>query len=193
MTLINASAIGVYGDRGGDVLDETSAAGRGFLAEICRQWETAAKAGTRYGARIVTMRSGLVLSPNGGALAKMLPPFRLGVGGRLGNGRQWMSWIALDDLVRGVVWLIDHPEVTGPVNMTSPNPVTNVEFTKALGHAIGRPTIVPVPRVALELLFGEMADETLLASQRALPNVLIKSGFTFDSPTIDQALRKILG
>jgi uncharacterized protein (TIGR01777 family) len=193
MTLINASAIGFYGDRGSDVLDEQGAVGPGFLAGICRDWEAAASVATRYGARVVTMRSGLVLSSNGGALAKMLTPFRLGIGGRLGSGRQWMSWIALDDLVRGILWLIDHPEIAGPVNMTSPNPVTNAEFTRALGKSLARPAVVPVPRVALQILFGEMADETLLASQRALPRVLLTSGFSFEMPTIDVALVKLLG
>jgi uncharacterized protein len=192
MTLINASAIGFYGDRGDDPLDEKDPVGRGFLAEICRQWEGAAKVATRYGARVVTMRTGVVLTPKGGAMARMLAPFRLGVGGRLGNGRQWMSWIALDDLVRGIVWLIEHPEVTGPVNMTAPNPVTNRDFTQALGKALHRPAVFPVPRVALQIIFGEMAEETLLASQRAVPRVLLASGFTFESPTIDEALAKAL-
>jgi uncharacterized protein (TIGR01777 family) len=192
MTLINASAIGYYGDRGDDPLDEKDPAGRGFLAEICRQWESAAKVATRYGARVVTMRTGLVLSPRGGALAAMLTPFRLGVGGRLGNGRQWMSWIAIDDLVRGIAWLIEHPEIAGPVNMTAPNPVTNSDFTRALGKAIHRPAVLAVPRIALQAVYGEMAEETLLASQRAVPRVLLASGFTFNSPTIDEALAKTL-
>jgi uncharacterized protein (TIGR01777 family) len=193
MTLINASAVGFYGDRGGDPLDERDSGGRGFLAEICRQWESAAKVATRYGARVVTMRQGIVLSPKGGALKAMLTPFRLGIGGRLGNGRQWVSWIALDDLVRGIVWLLDHAEITGPVNMTSPNPVTNTELTRALGKALHRPTLFPVPRLVLEAIFGEMADETLLASQRVVPHVLVESGFTFEMPTMDEALAKVLG
>lgn len=192
MTLINASAVGFYGNRAGDSLDEKEPAGRGFLAEICRQWESSAKVATRHGARVVLMRTGLVLSPNGGAVPRMLVPFRLGVGGRLGNGRQWMSWITLADLSRGIVWLIDHPEITGPVNMTAPNPVTNADFTRALGKAVHRPAIVPVPALALEMIFGEMAEETLLASQRAVPGVLLKSGFVFESPTVDEALAKVL-
>jgi uncharacterized protein (TIGR01777 family) len=191
MTLINASAVGLYGNRGADLLDEKEPAGRGFLAEICRQWEAAAKVATRYGARVVTMRTGVVLSPKGGALPTMLTPFRLGVGGRLGNGRQWMSWITLDDLVRGIVWLIDHPEISGPVNMTAPNPVTNADFTRAMGRALHRPTVLPVPSIALGLIFGEMAEETLLASQRAVPSVLLASGFVFESPTIDEALARV--
>jgi uncharacterized protein len=192
VTLINASAIGFFGNRGDDPLDEKDAAGRGFLAEICRQWESAAMAATRYGARVVTMRTGVVLSPKGGALAAMLMPFRLGVGGRLGNGRQWTSWIALDDLVRGIVWLIEHPEITGPVNMTAPNPVTNSEFTRALGKALHRPAVFAVPKVVLRAVLGEMAEETLFASQRAVPRVLLGSGFVFESPTIDEALAKTL-
>lgn len=192
MTLINASAVGFYGNRGADPLDEKAPAGRGFLAEICRQWEASAKVATRYGARVVMMRTGVVLSPKGGALLAMLTPFRLCVGGRLGNGRQWMSWITLDDLVRGISWLIDHPEITGPVNMTAPNPVTNADFTRALGNALHRPTIIPVPSIALELIFGEMAEETLLASQRAVPSILLESGFVFASPTIEEALAKVL-
>ena len=192
LTLINASAIGFYGDRGDDPLDEKDQAGRGFLAEICRQWESAAKVAARYGARVVTMRTGVVLSPKGGALAAMLTPFRLGVGGRLGNGKQWMSWIALDDVVRGIVWLIEHTEIAGPVNMTAPNPVTNAELTRALGKAMHRPTVFPVPSLVLRAIFGEMAEETMLASQRAVPRVLLASGFEFESPTIDDALARTL-
>jgi uncharacterized protein len=192
VTLINASAVGFYGDRGDDVLDEKQAPGRGFLAEICRQWENAANAAAKKrGTRVVTMRTGVVLAVNGGALKMMLPPFRFGLGGRLGSGRQWMSWIAIEDLVRAIVWIIEHPEISGPVNMTSPNPVTNSEFTAALGDAIHRPTILPIPGVALLLLFGEMAEETLLASQRAVPKVLSDSGFVFDAPDIRTALGKL--
>jgi len=193
ITLINASAVGFYGDRGDDPLDEHEPAGRGFLAGICRQWESSATVAARYGARVVTMRTGLVLSPAGGALATMLIPFRYGVGGRLGHGRQYMSWIAINDLVRGIAWLIDHAELTGPVNMASPNPVTNDHFTRALGKALHRPTILPVPSIALALLFGEMAGETLLASQRVTPNVLLDSGFVFESPTIESAFERVLG
>ena len=192
MTLINASAVGYYGDRGDDLLDETQPSGRGFLAELCREWEASAKVATRHGARVVTMRTGLVLSPTGGALATMLIPFRLGVGGRLGDGRQWMSWITLDDLIRGIAWLIEHPDISGPVNMSSPNPVINAAFTTALGKAIHRPTVFPVPGFVLRATFGEMADETLLASQRATPKVLLGSGFAFESPTIEEAFERML-
>lgn len=192
ITLINASAVGFYGDAGDRVLEETREHGRGFLAEICRQWETAAKAAGKHGARVVMIRSGLVLSPTGGALEKMLLPFRFGVGGRLGSGRQWTSWIALPDMVRAIAWLIDHPRVAGPVNMTSPNPVTNAQLTRAIGRAVHRPAIFPVPAIALRMVFGEMADETLLASQRAVPTVLLKSGFEFETPTIESALASML-
>jgi uncharacterized protein len=192
VTLINASAVGFYGDRGDDVLDEKQAPGRGFLAEICRQWENAANAAAKKkGTRVVTMRTGVVLAVNGGALKMMLPPFRFGLGGRLGSGRQWMSWIAIEDLVRAIIWIIEHPEISGPVNMTSPNPVKNSEFTAALGDAIRRPTILPIPGVALRLLFGEMAEETLLASQRAVPKVLTDSGFVFGCAEIRPTLRAL--
>jgi uncharacterized protein (TIGR01777 family) len=191
LTLINASAVGFYGDRGDETLDEGSGAGRGFLAEICKQWEAATKPAAQQGSRVVMMRSGVVLSARGGAIAKMRLPFRLGIGGRLGSGRQWLSWIGLDDMVRAIVWLIDHPEISGPVNMTAPDPVTNAEFTKAMGRAMHRPTFLPVPGFALRLIFGEMAEETLLASQRAVPSVLLKSGFEFQQPTIDGALQSL--
>ena len=193
ITLINASAVGYYGNRGNDTLDEAQPVGRGFLADICKQWESAAKPATRYGARVVMIRLGIVLSPNGGVLDRMMLPFKLGVGGRLGSGKQWMSWIAIDDLVRAVSWIIDHPEISGPVNMVSPNPVTNAEFTKTLGTALHRPAILPMPAPALRAIFGAMADETLLASQRAYPFVLQGAGFEFQTPTLDEALRKSLG
>ena len=191
ITLINASAVGFYGNRSGDLLDEKQPAGRGFLAEVCKQWEGAAKPATRYGARVVLIRTGLVLAPNGGVLKQMRLPFQLGVGGRLGTGKQWMSWIAIDDLVRAICWIIDHQEIAGPVNMVAPNPVTNAEFTAALGRALHRPAVIPVPEFALRTIFGAMADETLLASQRAHPFVLQGSGFEFQMPTLSDALGKI--
>jgi uncharacterized protein (TIGR01777 family) len=192
ITLINASAVGFYGDAGDRLLDESHEHGRGFLAEICRQWENAARKASHNGSRVVMLRTGLVLSPHGGALKKMLLPFRFFVGGKLGNGRQWASWIALDDMVRGIAWVLDHPSIVGPVNMTAPNPVTNAEFTRALGRALHRRALLPVPSIALRLIFGEMADETLLASQRVVPGVLVKSGFEFGAPTIDVALERLL-
>ena len=192
ITLINASAVGFYGDMGDRVLDETREHGRGFLAEICRQWEGAARRAEKYGARVVMMRSGIVLSSNGGALERMLLPFRFGVGGRLGNGRQWTSWIALDDMVRAIAWIIEHREIAGPVNMTSPNPVTNGQLARTIGRVMHRPALFPVPGFVLGMMFGEMADEMLLASQRVVPTVLLKSGFDFRSPTIDEALGRII-
>jgi len=191
-TLINASAVGYYGDCGDTVLDEQSPAGRGFLAEVCQQWEATASVAAEQGTRVVRMRTGLVLAKQGGALARMLPPFRAGIGGRLGHGKQWMSWIALPDLVGAILFLIEHAEVSGPVNMCAPNPVRNSEFTRALGLELHRPTIVPVPRFALQLIFGQMAEETLLASQRAHPSVLATAGFQFESPSIAQALAQVM-
>jgi uncharacterized protein (TIGR01777 family) len=192
ITLINASAVGYYGDRGDALLDESSSSGRGFLAEICRQWEGAARTAAHSGSRVVMMRSGVVLSEKGGALPRMLMPFRFGVGGKISNGRHWLSWISLDDMAQAIVWLIDHPEIQGPINMCAPNPVTNADFTRAAGRALHRPTLFPVPGFVLRLIFGEMADETLLVSQRAVPGVLVKSGFTFGKPTIEEALRSVI-
>jgi uncharacterized protein (TIGR01777 family) len=151
VSLINASAVGIYGDRGSEVLDENHPPGRGFLAEICRQWEHAANAATKHGARVVTMRTGVVLSARGGALPKMLLPFRLGIGGKIGDGRQWISWIGIDDMIRAIMWLIEHEDISGPVNMSSPNPVTNADFTRTLGETIHRPTFMRVPGIALQL------------------------------------------
>jgi hypothetical protein len=191
-TLINASAIGFYGDQGDAPLDEQASAGRGFLAEVCQQWEAAAAVATQQGTRVVRMRTGLVLAKEGGALQRMLPPFRAGLGGRLGHGHQWMSWIALSDLIRAIAWLIDHATIAGPVNMCAPNPVRNEEFTRALGLELHRPTIIPVPAIALKMIFGQMAGETLLASQRATPSVLLANGFAFEAPSVTQALAAIL-
>jgi uncharacterized protein (TIGR01777 family) len=191
-TLINASAVGYYGDRGDTLLDEQESPGHGFLAEVCQQWERAAAVAAEPGTRVVRMRTGLVLAKEGGALQRMLPPFRAGIGGRLGDGQQWMSWIALPDLVRAIIWTIDHAAIVGPVNMCVPNPVRNEEFTRALGLELHRPTIVPVPAFALRAIFGQMALETLLASQRATPSVLLASGFAFETPTISQALAQVL-
>jgi uncharacterized protein (TIGR01777 family) len=190
-TLINASAVGFYGDRGDDVLDEREPAGGGFLADVCQQWEEIARVAGDLGTRVVLMRSGVVLSKQGGALRQMLPPFRAGIGGRLGDGNQWMSWITLTDEVRAIIWLIEHPDVSGPVNLTAPNPVRNSEFTQAMGLELHRPTILPVPRIALKLLFGQMSEETLLVSQRAIPSVLSASGFQFECSTIGQALAQV--
>lgn len=189
---INASATGIYGDRGDEVLTETSAAGTGFLADVCRAWEEPLAA-LPAGVRAVALRTGVVLTPEGGALAKMLPAFRLGVGGRLGNGRQWMSWITLGDLVGAISHVLADPRCQGPVNAVAPAPVTNAAFTAALGAALRRPAILPVPVFALRLLFGQMADEALLSSTRAVPQVLLGSGFAFRDADLGPALRRMLG
>ena len=192
--LVAASAIGIYGDRGADLLTEQSPPGRGFLAETTLAWEAAALPARDAGIRVAQLRLGIVLSPRGGALARMLPIFRLGGGGVLGSGRQWMSWIALDDAVAGFVHAIETPELAGPVNLTTPNPVTNREFTEALGSALSRPTLIAVPAFALRLALGrEMADSTVLASARVIPARLTESGFSFRYPGLSPALLHVLG
>jgi hypothetical protein len=188
--MISASAVGFYGSRGDEVLDESSTAGAGFLADVCRDWEACTAPAQEAGVRVVCTRSGVVLSRRGGALARMMLPFRVGLGGHLGSGRQWMSWIALDDAVRGIQLLMASDTVTGPVNLVSPNPVTNAELTRALAHSVGLPAFLPVPAAVLRLVLGQMADETLLASQRARPRRLIELGMSFESPTIETALRR---
>lgn len=188
-----ASAVGYYGSRGDEQLDETSAAGSGFLADVCKAWETACQPARDAGIRTVNLRFGAILSPQGGALAKMLLPFKLGAGGRLGSGEQFMSWIAIDDAAGAVLHALTHDELSGPVNAVAPQPVTNVAYTKALGRVLGRPTIFPMPGFAARLAFGELADELLLASQRAVPDKLLASGFTFDEPEVEGALRSLLG
>ena len=189
ITLINASAVGYYGDRGDVMLDERSPNGRGYLAEICRDWEAAALSARTAASRVVLMRTGVVLSDRGGALPDMLRPFRLGVGGRIGSGRQWLSWIDLDDAVRAIQFIIGNPGITGPVNVVSPNPVTNREFTATVSDIMKKPALFPVPAAALKLIFGEMANETILASQRAIPTVLNAAGFEFSKPTIRDCLQ----
>ena len=188
VTLINASAVGYYGSRGDDILDEKSSNGRGYLAEICRDWESAARSALPAAVRVVMLRTGVVLSKDGGALPDMLRPFKLGVGGPIGDGRQWLSWIDLVDAVRAIRFIMEHPNISGPVNVVSPNPVTNAEFTKAASAAVKKPALVPVPAFALKLMFGEMAEATILASQRALPTVLMSAGFTFERPLISESL-----
>ena len=188
--LISASAIGFYGDRGGEMLDEQAAPGAGFLAEVCQAWEDETHLAADLGLRTATIRIGVVLGKNGGALAKMLPPFQLGVGGRLGNGSHWMSWIHIDDLVALFTQSVESATWPGVVNGVAPNPVTNTELTKALGAALQRPTLIPVPRFALNLALGEMSS-LLFASQRVLPKAALAAGFTFQYPTIDRALAQI--
>lgn len=192
--LLSASAVGFYGYEAGDrELDETAPAGRGFLADVCQAWEGATEPAAAAGVRVVHLRSGVVLSAGGGALGRQLPLFRLGVGGRLGSGRQWLSWIGLDDEVGAIAHLLDHPELTGPVNLTAPGPVTNAEFTRTLGRALHRPAVLAVPAPALRLaLGGGLADEALLGGQRVLPRALEASGYRFGAPDLDTALARCL-
>jgi uncharacterized protein len=189
-----ASAIGYYGDRGEEALTESSAPGADFLARLVRDWEAAAgAAASGAGTRAVQLRFGLVLSPHGGALAKMLPVFRIGAGGPLGSGKQWMSWISLDDVVRVIRFVVEAGDVSGPVNAVAPEPVTNADFTSTLGRVLRRPAVLPVPAFALRALFGEMASLTMLASQRVRPVRLEKAGFQFQFPSLEGALRHELG
>jgi uncharacterized protein (TIGR01777 family) len=189
---LSASAVGFYGDRGDETLTEVSAAGTGFLATLCRDWEAATEPAAEAGIRVVLLRTGIVLSASGGALLAMLPVFRLGLGGPLGDGSQWLSWITLSDFLRALEHLIGRDSIRGPVNTVSLAPVTNREFTRALGRALRRPAVLPVPAVALQLLLGGMARETLLASQRAVPARLSESGFEFMFPDIERALSHAL-
>jgi len=191
--LISASAIGWYGDRGDALLDEESAPGEGFLADVCRGWEDETRPASEAGIRVVNLRIGVVLHPQGGALAKMLPPFRLGAGGPIGGGRQWMSWITLDDLVGAVHHLMFAEDARGPVNAVAPEPVTQRGFAKALGRALRRPAFLPLPALAVRALFGEMGEATVLASQRVRPGRLSELGFAFESPELEPALRGLLG
>jgi uncharacterized protein (TIGR01777 family) len=186
---LSGSAVGYYGDRGDEAVDEKSDAGTDFLAGVAREWEAATDAARVAGVRVVLLRTGIVLSPHGGALERLLPPFRLGVGGPIGTGRQWMSWIALEDHLRATEHALATVGLHGPVNLVAPNPVMNAEFAATLGRVLGRPAIVPVPSFALELLYGEMARSTILAGQRVLPNKLLSSGFHFAHPTLEEALQ----
>ena len=191
--LVSASAVGYYGDRGDKPVDESSPPGRGFLAELCQQWEAETNAARDADIRVVNLRLGVVLSPDGGALAKMLTPFKLGVGGVLGSGRQYLSWIALDDVVRAIQFALAAAAICGPVNAVTPQPVTNREFTKTLGQVLGRPTIFPLPAFAARLVFGEMADEMLLGGVRVEPQALRSAGFEFRYPELEPALRSMVG
>jgi hypothetical protein len=191
-TLLVASAIGIYGNRGHELLDESSAPGSGFLADLCQQWEAAAQPAIDAGIRVVNLRLGVILGPGPGALAKMLPIFRLGLGGPLGSGKQWMSWISLHDVIAAILFLLDTPTLAGPVNLTAPNPVTNAQLTRALSAAVHRPAVLPAPAFALRLALGQMADEALLSSARAVPSRLLAAGFQFAHPTVAQALAAAL-
>lgn len=187
--LVSASAVGWYGDRGDEVLDETSGAGEGFLSDVCREWEAAADAARDAGIRVVHLRFGVVLSAEGGALAKMLTPFKMGVGGRLGNGRQYVSWIWIGDLVRVIRFALEREDLSGAVNAVGPEPVTNRELTTTLAGVLEKPAAIPVPAFSVKLMFGEMGEALLLSSARVLPRRLTEAGFTFEQPTLEGALR----
>jgi len=192
--LASASAIGFYGDRGDEVLTEESAPGSGFLTEVVQQWEAATSVAEDAGIRVVRFRSGLVLSAEGGALKPQLLPFRLGLGGRIGSGRQWWSWISIDDEVGAIGHALVDDSLRGPLNLTAPEPVTNAEFAKTLGKVVGRPAILPVPVPALKLVFGkEMVQEMFLAGQRVAPEGLERSGYRFRHLRLEDALRQLLG
>ena len=190
--LLCASAVGLYGDRGDEILTEKSGAGVGFLAETCSAWEDATRPADEAGIRVVHLRFGIVLDAGGGALGRMLPAFRLGLGGPMGSGRQWMSWISVRDVARAVFFLMNRDDLAGAFNVVAPRPVTNRAFAQALGRALHRPALLPAPRAALRLLFGSMADEALLASQRAVPGRLLESGFRFEDEEIEPALQNLL-
>ncbi len=190
--LISASAIGYYGDRGNEILHETSPSGTGFLPEVCRQWEAATQPAAQAGIRAVQIRIGVALSPAGGALPKMLLPFRLGVGGNMGNGRQWWSWIHVQDLVGAIHHILKSDLLHGPVNLVAPKPVTNAEFTKTLAAVLSRPAIFPMPAFVARMAFGQMGEEVLLASQRVEPAKLIASGYPFHFADLKKALEEIL-
>lgn len=186
--LVNMSAVGYYGDRGDEEVDEDSTPGTGFLAEVVRAWEGAADPARDAGIRVVHPRAGLVLHPSGGVLERLLPIFRLAAGGTIGSGKQWLSWISRTDAVHALAWAALHESLCGPVIVASPNPVRNADFTRSLARAVRRPALAVVPEFMVRLLFGEMGEETVLAGQRARPRELIDSGFEFEHPTIEQAL-----
>jgi uncharacterized protein (TIGR01777 family) len=190
--VVAASAIGYYGDRGDESLAEESTSGTGFLAEVCRQWEAALAPAARAGIRVVNLRLGMVLSARGGALRKMLTPFKLGLGGRLGSGLQWISWISIADVVAAIQHLLADERLRGPVNAVSPQPVTNADFTRALGQALRRPTLFPMPAFVVRTVFGQLGEELLLASQRVEPARLKATGFQFRHPAIGACLRELL-
>jgi uncharacterized protein (TIGR01777 family) len=191
--LLSGSAVGWYGATGEEVTDETGSPGRGFLADVVRQWEAATQPAVDAGARVVLLRSGVVLSEQGGALRKVLPLFRLGLGGRLGSGRQWMSWIALPDHIAAMRFLLDRDDLSGPVNLTAPEPVRNRDYTKAIGRAVHRPALAIAPAPALRAALGGFADEGVLVSQRIVPSRLEQAGFTFAYDDVDAALSALLG
>lgn len=187
--LVSMSAIGIYGDRGDEILDESAALGDGFLADVGRAWEAAADPARAAGIRVVHPRLGIVLSPDGGALEKLLPIFSLGVGGKIGSGRQWMSWISRTDVVRALAFMLSEASLEGAVNLVAPAPVTNADFTEVLGRVLRRPTFAPVPAFAIKLLYGAMGEATVIEGQRVLPTGLQQAGYTFAHPDLDAALR----
>ena len=189
--LLCASATGFYGDRGDEIVDESSVPGQGFLAEVVEAWEAAAEPARAAGLRTVHLRQGIVLSKHGGALERLLTPFKLGTGGRVGDGRQWWSWVSLADAVSAYLFALEQP-LEGPVNVTAPGTVTNRDFTKALGRALHRPTIFPLPAAAVKVAFGQMGEEMLLAGQRVAPTRLEAAGFTFANPDIDSGIAAAL-
>lgn len=190
--LVGSSAVGFYGSRGDEDLDEASGPGTGYLPEVCQAWEAATARASELGMRVVNLRTGIVLSTKGGALAKMLLPFKLGLGGPLGSGKQWMSWAHIDDVVGGYHFALHQAELSGVVNLTAPMPARNAEFTKALGRALGRPAFLPAPGFALKLVFGEMAQDLLLEGQKVLPRRLESAGYKFQHPDLDEALADVI-
>lgn len=191
-TLIIASAIGYYGERGDERVTESSPAGTGFLSGVCQAWEAAADPARAVGIRVVQLRIGIVLTPDGGALGQMLLPFRMGVGGAIGSGLQYMSWVAIDDVMTSVLHVLRNEDLRGAVNLVAPNAVSNAEFTKTLGRVLRRPTVLPMPAFAARFAFGEMADALLLASANVAPTRLEETGFKFGYPTLEHALRHVL-
>jgi hypothetical protein len=190
--LLVASAIGIYGDRGDEILDENSVVGSGFLADLCREWEAAASPAAVAGIRVVHLRLGVVLAPGQGALAMMIPTFRMGLGGRLGSGKQWISWLSLSDLVGALMFVVAEPSLSSAVNFTTPYPVTNCDLTRSLAKALHRPALLPAPAFALRLALGPMADEALLSSARVMPRKLLDAGFRFSQPSIEEALSTMI-
>src|SRR5262249_21207591 len=191
--LLSGSAIGFYGDRGDRAVDESADRGAGFLAELADAWELATRKAAEAGTRVVFLRTGMVLSPQGGALAKLLVPFRLGLGGRIGSGAQVLSWIALEDVIGAIPFALRTDALRGPVNLTAPEPATNAAFTRVLGRVLGRPTLAPVPALAVRAVFGQMGEESLLGGANVVPRVLLDAGFRFRWPGLEEALRFTLG
>jgi uncharacterized protein (TIGR01777 family) len=189
---VSASAIGFYGDRGDEPVDEKSAPGKGFLAEMCAEWEAESKKANDFGARVVMPRIGIVLTKDGGALGKMVTPFKFGLGGKMGSGKHWMSWIAIDDLIRIVHFALENEDLQGAINASAPNPVTNEEFTKTLGKVLHRPTFFTMPEFAIKLMFGEMGETLLLEGQRVLPKKLQDAGFEFKFENLEDAFKNVL-